>query len=374
MRVLHIVNSLTHTSIPIEMACEMMKTEKVEIAALYNSQHEADRFANEMGIDCNIYGFGYKNNKFKGLVRYIKFLNNCSFDIIHTHHSLSGTLARLFCYKSNGNKIVHTVHANYHSYSRKQNLLIGCTLNRCNAIVFNSNSTRKGLYGWERKKIKKVKQKVIYNGVNVDRIIDASEDYYRSFCLEHSIPDNKIVITQIGRLEHVKNPMGSLRAFAKLKEIIDEELYNRLLFVYMGNGSELNKMKKYICENGLDDNVLLPGVIERDNVYSWMKRADILVIPSFYEGFCNTLIEGLVSGISICVSDLDVFKEILPCNTDVRKFNPHNVFSIAQQIKRIIKSYDSNKQLRYNNNANMKYSLQNTVNMYNKLYRFILKT
>lgn len=89
MRVLQIVNSLTHTSIPIEMACEMMKSVNVEIAALYNSQAEADQFAKEMGVKCKIYGFGYKNDKFKGLKRYIHFLKNCSYDIIHTIATLA---------------------------------------------------------------------------------------------------------------------------------------------------------------------------------------------------------------------------------------------------------------------------------------------
>lgn len=374
MRVLQIVNSLTHTSIPIEMACEMMKLVNVEIAALYNSQAEADQFAKEMGIKCKIYGFGYKNDKFNGLKRYIHFLKICTYDIIHTHHSLSGTLARLYCYKKRGIKMVHTVHANYHSYSKGQNLLIGITLNRTDAVAFNSKSSQDGLYYWEKKRIRRVKQQVIYNGVNVERIKEASDDFWKSFCSEHGIDDDKIIITQIGRLEPVKNPMGSLRGFAKLKGMIDSALWNRLCFVYMGNGSEMGKMQVFIKEQGIEDKVFLPGVIERDNVYSWMKRANLLVIPSHFEGFCNTLVEGMVAGIPVVISDIPVFREIIDNSLSICRFEQNNDSSIADvlhtEVKSMMDDYEEQliKQVKY---ASSKFGLDSTIKRYIKLYSSI---
>lgn len=224
---------------------------------------------------------------------------------------------------------MHTVHANYHSYSKGQNLLIGITLNRTDAVAFNSKSSQDGLYDWEKKRIRKVKQQVIYNGVNVERIKEASDDFWKSFCSEHGIDEEKIIVTQIGRLEPVKNPMGSLRGFAQLKGMMDNTLWNRLRFVYMGNGSEMGKMKSFIKEHGLEEKVFLPGVIERDNVYSWMKRANLLIIPSHFEGFCNTLVEGMVAGVPVVISDIPVFREIIDNSLMMRRFDPNSVNSIA---------------------------------------------
>jgi len=351
------------------MACEMLKTEDIEIAALYNSQAEADQFAKDMGIGCNIYGFGYKDNRIVGLGNYISFLRKCSYDIINTHHSLSGALARLFCYGKI--KMVHTVHANYHSYSKAQNLLIGITLNRTDAIAFNSKSSQEGLYEWEKKRIKNVKQEVIYNGVNVERIQNAGDVFWKQFCSENEIPDDAVILTQIGRLEPVKNPMGTLRAFESLKSKVDKDLWDKLFFVYMGNGSELKKMKEFVCGNELNGKVLLPGVIKRDEVYSWMKRANILVVPSFYEGFCNTLVEGLAAGMSVCISDIPVFKEILPEKAFVKRFIPDRVNTIVNSIIESIGN-DNNGIEELKEYAEKRFSLKITDSHYLGLYRSLL--
>ena len=367
MRILQIVNSLTHTSIPIEMACNMLNTEEIEIVALYNDQAEADQFAKDMGIECPIYGFGYRNSKIAGLKNYIHFLKHCNYDVINTHHSLSGSLARLICYKK-GIKLVHTVHANYHSYSRSQNLIIGSTLNRTDAVVFNSNSSQEGLYEWEKRRIRNVYKQVIYNGVNVERIQNATDDFWQHLCANSGIHDDDIVITQIGRLEPVKNPLGSLTAFDLLRDLLDEDVYKRCRLVIVGDGSERKTLTTYVAEHNLEETVFMPGVIKRDEVYSWMKRADVLIIPSFFEGFCNTLIEGLISKMTICISDIPVFDEILDKSIEVSRFNPNDNRDIAiglkKSIEEITKDHGSNSEF-----AKNRFSLNRTIESYLRLYK-----
>lgn len=367
MRILQIVNSLTHTSIPIEMACEMLKTEDVEIAALYNTQEEADNFANEMHIGCKIYGFGYKRDKIKGLRNYTRFLKHNKYDIIHTHHALSGSVARFICY-GKGSKLVHTVHANYHSYTKSQNLLIGSTFNRTDAIAFNSKSSQEGLYEWEKKKIKNVRQQVIYNGVNVERVQNASDSFWQEFCAENEMPDDAIVLTQIGRLEPVKNPMASLRAFEQLRNEIENETWSRLYFVYMGNGSEYKRMKGFVEEHGLDGKVILPGVIKRDAVYSWMKRADVIVIPSIYEGFCNTLFEALSLGKRIILSDIPVFNELLNTNLNVFRMNPCDHIAISTAMRMMIDTTLTSEDRQQELEVSMDFSLFQSIKRYINLY------
>lgn len=368
MRILQTVNSLTHTSIPVEMAYEMMKSEEVEIAALYNTQKEADQFASDMGIPGKIYGFGYRKNKIKGLYKYLGFLKKCSYDVIHTHHSLSGTLARLTCYGRI--KLVHTVHANYHSYSKWQNLLIGATLNRTDAVVFNSHSSADGLYNWEKKRIRNVRQEVIYNGVNISKISKASDDFWKQFCSDNGIAEDDIIITQIGRLEPVKNPLGSLRGFLLLKNMVDPSIWDKLFFVYMGNGSEYSSMKKLVEMQHLEKKILLPGVINRESVYSWMKRADILIVPSFYEGFCNTLVEGMMAGMKICVADIPVFHEITDQELKLTQFNPKEDQAIASAMKYELERNELTGKAccEY---ANARFSLQKTIMSYLTLFKLL---
>ena len=372
MRILQIVNSLTHTSIPIEMACEMMKTEDVEIAALYNSQTEADEFANKMGVQCKIYGFGYKYNKLKGISEYIRFLRGCSYNIIHTHHSLSGTIARIFCYKKKNIKLVHTVHANYHSYSKIQNLLIGSTLNRTDAIVFNSKSSQEGLYNWEKEKLRKIKQTIIYNGVNITRIQSNNTNLWKQICHQNMINDDDIVFAQIGRLEKVKNPWGSLKGFEELceKETIASK---KVFFIYIGDGSERNDMEQYVHQSKvLKERVIFTGTLPRDTVYDFFTRIDMLIIPSFYEGFCNTLIEGLVAGVPTIISDIDVFKEIIPKEYKISRFNPNDYKNIAACMVNNVITTKKNNRKHEREYWIDRFVLQNTVNSYLELFNSLI--
>ena len=88
-------------------------------------------------------------------------------DLVHTHQTYSGVLARL-CAKLAGKiKVVHTVHANHRSYNHMQNLIIGLTLPFCDRIVCNSQNTKRSFLPWQKIISWRKTRRVIYNGVNI---------------------------------------------------------------------------------------------------------------------------------------------------------------------------------------------------------------
>lgn len=89
-----------------------------------------------------------------------------------------------------------------------------------------------------------------------------------------------------GRLETQKNYPRLIRAFSLVHEQIPD---TQLLII--GEGRLRPKFKALIERYGLNDCVTLPGF--RANPFAYLKRCTLYVAPSYHEGFCNSLVEGI---------------------------------------------------------------------------------
>lgn len=105
--------------------------------------------------------------------------------------------------------------------------------------------------------------------------------------------ENIIVLT--ARLDdRQKNISMLLRAFNTFTKTHDYHLY------IVGDGPDEPKFKQYIKDNNLESRVHLTG---RQNVYEYLRKAQMYVLPSFYEGMPNSLIEAMASGIPCIATD-----------------------------------------------------------------------
>ncbi len=129
-------------------------------------------------------------------------------------------------------------------------------------------------------------KKISSRGIVIPNFIEERLPY-----LYNENADNNIVLT--ARLDDVqKNISMLLRAFKTFTEKYDYKLY------LVGNGPDEQKFKDYVVQNGLSDKVIFTG---RQNSYDYLKIAKIFVLPSYYEGMPNSLIEALAVGLP-CIS------------------------------------------------------------------------
>lgn len=101
--------------------------------------------------------------------------------------------------------------------------------------------------------------------------------------------DQKILLC-VGRLSYQKNQTALLKAFANLK---DETKDWKLLLA--GEGEDRAKLETLIHDLELTNKVEMPGAIQ--NVSALYHSADLLCIPSRWEGFPNVLGESLSHGL-----------------------------------------------------------------------------
>lgn len=133
---------------------------------------------------------------------------------------------------------------------------------------------------------------VIYNPVVTPELLGKAEEP-----VEHPwfAPGEPPVILGCGRLTEAKDFPTLIRAFA----LVRKETPCRL--VILGEGEERPKLEALVRELGLEEGVDLPGFVE--NPYKYMKRAQVFVLSSRWEGLPSTLIQALALGVPVVSTD-----------------------------------------------------------------------
>lgn len=115
------------------------------------------------------------------------------------------------------------------------------------------------------------------------------------------------VILSVGRLGREKNFGLLIRAFARLRVRATSA---RLAII--GEGAERTALQALIIELGLEGRVQLLG--QRDNPYAYMRRANVFVLPSLFEGFGNVLVEAMACGTAVISTDCPVGPREILCD------------------------------------------------------------
>lgn len=103
------------------------------------------------------------------------------------------------------------------------------------------------------------------------------------------------VVLSVGNLRRPKDYPTLLQAFALVRQAVDARL------VILGEGAERPALEQLIDELRLRDVVMLPGF--DPNPFRYMRRANLFVLSSRYEGFPNVLVQALACGCPVVSTD-----------------------------------------------------------------------
>jgi len=109
------------------------------------------------------------------------------------------------------------------------------------------------------------------------------------------IDEKQPVLLYHGRVDRRKGALDLVEAFA---ELIKEGAIRPQL-IYSGIGPDLEAVKTRVAELNLTKNVRFLGYAEYENVSEIYRRADVFVSPTYAEGFSNTILEAMASGLAI---------------------------------------------------------------------------
>lgn len=103
-------------------------------------------------------------------------------------------------------------------------------------------------------------------------------------------------IVAVGRVDANKNHEMLIRAFVDIAEAYPE--YKLMIY---GEGELKEKLKELVGKLGMQERIYLPGVVS--NVPDVIYKASVFVLPSNTEGVPNTLIEAMISGLTVIATD-----------------------------------------------------------------------
>ena len=108
---------------------------------------------------------------------------------------------------------------------------------------------------------------------------------------EVNIPYGNFIVF-VGRLSSVKNVILAMEAFSIIKEQCPD-----LFFLILGNGELYNNLKDEVLKKKYANRVCLLGNIV--NPYPYIKKARLLLLPSFSEAFSMVVLESVILGTSV---------------------------------------------------------------------------
>jgi glycosyltransferase involved in cell wall biosynthesis len=107
------------------------------------------------------------------------------------------------------------------------------------------------------------------------------------------------VVGYVGRLAHLKGVDLLAAAFREMSRTLPEA---RLLII--GSGEEEGKIRSVLAQELAHGIVHIERDVNHEQLPEWYRAMDLLVMPSRYENFSNTVLEGMACGIPFLASDI----------------------------------------------------------------------
>jgi glycosyltransferase involved in cell wall biosynthesis len=143
-------------------------------------------------------------------------------------------------------------------------------------------------------------------------------------------------VLYVGGVDHRKNVEGLVAAYARLAP--DVRRAHQLVIACTIAPGEANALRKLASRVGVAGDMLLTGYVSDDLLPALYQAADLMVSPSFYEGFGLTVLEGLRSGTVVLASDIGPHRELVP-EAEAR-FDPADGEAIVAALQRGLQDPD----------------------------------
>jgi glycogen(starch) synthase len=261
-------------------------------------------------------------------------------DIIHAHgYQVSTTDAALIASKIKKAPLVLTLHGFPRGFGNPAhrahfNLIGKEALKKAKRIISVSHMVAR-----EFKAIGVPEEKIaiIPNGIDL-------EEYKQlpmgtPFRKRLDIKENEKIVLTIGRLEKIKGFQYLIKA---LPSIIQEIGSTKLVIA----GPDFNyggKLKKLTEETNVQEHVIFYGPINGKEKFEAFSAANIVAVPSLYEGFGMLLLEAMAAGKPLVATNTGAAPEIIQNGKNGILASPGNVEDLAGKIIKLL----SDDQLMY---------------------------
>ena len=207
-------------------------------------------------------------------------------------------------------------------------------------------------------KLKASKISVTPNAVEFDRFANAVAVDRSSLGLS-AAP----LVLFVGRLDPQKAPFILLEAFAHLLE-----RYRDWQLLFVGDGPLRASMDEWITQRGLDHRIRIAGW--RPDVPELLKAADLLALPSLWEGMPNIVLEAMAAGLPVVVSRVEGTEELIRDGETGLLVTPGSPIELERRIETVLTDPELCSRLRKAAQLAVQklFTLDRMVSAYEQLY------
>lgn len=295
-----------------ETMCENLTYELIKLGhdvtviSMYDYRSAITERLENKGIDIRY--LGKKSGlDFSMIPKIRKILVEVKAEVLHTHrycaqYAVPAAIAARVKHR------VHTVHNIAHKENSKPARLLNKLFFKQHKLIPVALSPEIQKTVIEEYSLPAYRVPIIFNGI----------DFSKCIVKKNYDIDGKFKILHIGRFSSQKNHIGLLAAFEKF----NSKNQNSVLQL-IGDGELKTEAEKYVLEHKLSDCVEFLGT--QSNIYPFLQRADMFILPSNYEGIPMTLIEAMGTGLPIVatavggVCDMLDAKSALLVNVDIQE-------------------------------------------------------
>lgn len=298
-------------------------------------------------------------NDFLSLIKLWRIIKTINPDIIHCHSSKAGALGRLIG-AMYGVPTLYSPHGfAFHEYSSLvKNYFyasIERILGRCGTLVIASCPSE-AVLALRNKIVQRDQITVVENGIDLSQ--------YKGYT--KTLDPENIKLLFIGRLVKQKNPSVLIDVVKILKRDF------RISLDVIGDGELYGELSNQVKENGLSEDIKLLGY--QVNFNKLVGDADIILMPSLWEGFPYSLIEVLALGRPVIGGDVTGIKDVIVDGYNGYLCNPLNPKFLADSTRLMIQTLRASPDSIYNNciESVRKYDTTSMCMKLEKLYLSIM--
>lgn len=202
-----------------------------------------------------------------------------------------------------------------------------------------SEKAGKWLFG--KRMVNNGRVNVVRNAINMD-LFRTDEEKVREIKGNLGL-DNEFVVGHIGRFTYAKNHRFLIDVFERICELRDD-----VKLMLVGDGELRNEIVSYIIEKDILNKVIIVGQVS--DPWNYYRVANIVVLPSLFEGLSLSTIESQIAGVPIVISE-NIPDEAIISNGCIRR-------NLNDDINEWVETVLSEKQEVVLNENSMEYDIK----------------
>jgi glycosyltransferase involved in cell wall biosynthesis len=170
--------------------------------------------------------------------------------------------------------------------------------------------------------------RIIYNSID---FLETGENVEKTRQIRQSYGGDKKLIITACRLTLWKGVAKIIEILPQLKEAVGD-----VNFLVLGDGPEMENLKKMAVGRGLGEAVHFLGKIDHGEILDYFRAADLFILNSNYEGLSHTLLEVMRAGAPIVTTKVGGNPEVIENEKDGLLIGYNNEAELLEAATRIL--------------------------------------